>query len=196
MDGQNYLTSIRAQFQYYKHLAEQALEQVPDESLNWSPTEESNSLTVIINHLSGNMLSRFTDFLTSDGEKPWRDREKEFEIKDCSRQHLLSHWDKGWSVLFHALDALSPDDLSTLVYIRHQGHTVLEALNRQLAHYAYHVGQMVFLSRMIAGDQWRSLSIPRGQSATYNQEKFNQTPHREHFTEEFLKSASSQIAKK
>lgn len=186
MAENNYLRSVTLHFQYYQQLAEKALAQVPDGQLGWQPTEESNSLMVIIKHMAGNLLSRFTDFLSSDGEKPWRDREKEFDEEPLTKEELIARWRQGWGILHQTLAELTGDDLNKLVYIRNQGHTVTEALNRQLAHYAYHVGQIVYLSRMIKGEGWQSLSIPRGQSEQFNREKFSQEPHREHFAQENL----------
>ena len=183
----NFLESARKQFEYYRMLGEKALEQVPDDKLNWQCNAESNSITVIIKHLHGNMLSRFTDFLQTDGEKPWRDRDEEFRESHLTRKELHELWQAGWDCLFDAVNGLTEDDLAKTVYIRNMGHTVTEALNRQLAHYPYHVGQIVFLSRMIVGQGWQSLSIPRESSAAYNAEKFSQPKRNEHFTDEYLK---------
>lgn len=182
----DFLASTKKQFAYYMLLGEQALAQVPDDRLNWQPNAASNSLAAIVKHLWGNMLSRWTDFLTTDGEKPWRHREAEFDNDLRTRAAVLEKWEAGWQCLFGALNGLTTADLDRLVYIRHQGHTVAEAINRQLAHYPYHVGQMVFLARLVAGDAWQSLSIPRGASAAYNAEKFAQPPHQAHFTDELL----------
>ena len=180
----DFLPSARQQFAYYRLLGEQAMSQVTDEQLSWQPNAVSNSMAVIVQHLSGNMLSRWTDFLTTDGEKPWREREAEFDNDLTTRAAVLARWAAGWQCLFAALDGLTEADLGRTIYIRHQGHTVLEAINRQLAHYPYHVGQLVFMARLSAGDAWQSLSIPRGNSAAYNAEKFAQPPHRAHFTDE------------
>ncbi|AMR25806.1 hypothetical protein A0257_01000 [Hymenobacter psoromatis] len=182
----DFLSSARKQFAYYQLLGEQALAQVPDKQLNWQPNAVSNSLATIVKHLSGNMLSRWTDFLTTDGEKPWREREAEFNNDLPTRAEVMARWQAGWQCLFAALDALTPNDLARLIYIRNQGHTVLEAINRQLAHYPYHVGQLVFIARLVAGGAWQSLSIPRGDSVAYNAEKFARPPHQEHFTDEKL----------
>ena len=187
----DFLTSARKQFAYYQLLGEQAMSQVTDEQLFWQPNAVSNSLAVIVKHLSGNMLSRWTDFLTTDGEKPWRAREAEFDNDLTTRAQVLAAWQAGWQCLFAALDALTPADLDRTIYIRHQGHSVTEAINRQLAHYPYHVGQLVYLARLLAGAAWQSLSIPRGTSAAYNAEKFAQPPHQEHFTEEKLSSTDT-----
>ncbi|MFD1469827.1 DUF1572 family protein [Hymenobacter caeli] len=182
----DFLPSARKQFAYYQLLGDQTLAQVPPAQLFWRPHPASNSIALIVKHLWGNMLSRWTDFLTADGEKPWRDREAEFDPDLADPAQVLARWHEGWACLFGALDGLTEADLGKAVFIRHQGHTVLEAVNRQLAHYPYHVGQLVFLGKLICGDAWQSLSIPRGQSAAYNAEKFAQPPHRAHFTDELL----------
>ena len=170
----SYLTSVRERFQFYKHLGEAALEQIPDQKLHWSYNDSSNSAWVIVKHMSGNMISRWTDFLTSDGEKPWRERDREFENDPQNRGAIMAYWEKGWQCLFTNLDTLTDRDLERTVYIRNQAHTVTEAINRQLGHQAYHTGQLVFLGKMICGDQWRSLSIPRGASEHYNREMFGE----------------------
>ncbi|MGI4872233.1 MAG: DUF1572 domain-containing protein [Janthinobacterium lividum] len=185
----DFLPSARKQFAYYKLLGEQALAQVPDEALCWQPNPACNSLASIVKHLAGNMRSRWTDFLTTDGEKPWREREAEFDNDLPTRAAVLAHWEAGWQCLFAALDGLTEADLGRIIYIRNQGHTVLEAINRQLAHYPHHVGQLVLLGKIICGESWQSLSIPRGNSAAFNAEKFAQEPHRAHFTDEALGTA-------
>lgn len=169
----NYLISIKQQFAYYKSLGEKTFEQVPDDMLFWQFNDESNSMATIVKHLWGNMLSRWTDFLVSDGEKAFRKRDAEFENEVISRETLLNMWNEGWRCLFNALDALKPEDLDKVVYIRSEPHTVTEAINRQLAHYPYHVGQIVFLGKMLAKQGWTSLSIPKGGSKTFNDEKFS-----------------------
>lgn len=184
----NYLSSVRKQFEYYKMLGEKAMAQVPDDKLYWRYNEESNSIAMIVHHLWGNMRSRWTDFLTSDGEKQWRNRDAEFDtLTAAGRQHIMQQWNEGWQCLFDALDTLSEDDLAKTIYIRNMGHTVADAINRQLAHYPYHVGQIVFTGKMVCADGWASLSIPRGNSTQYNTEKFAQDQHIEHYTDEFLK---------
>lgn len=181
------LLPIGAQFKYYKMLGNKTIERLNDEEIHWRNNEEINSVAVIVQHLHGNMMSRFTDFFTSDGEKEWRQRDKEFEKVITTRQELIQKWEEGWNCLFHALEEIEDQDLSKLVYIRHMGHTVAEALLRQLAHYAYHIGQIVYLGRIVKGSSWESLSIPKGQSKAYNKEKFNKPKHKEHFTDEFLR---------
>lgn len=187
MTENNYLESVTKQFQYYKSLAEKTFDQVDDEKLFWQYNSESNSIAMIVQHLSGNMLSRWTDFLTSDGEKDWRNRDAEFDNDIKTKTALLQQWKDGWQCFFDTLSILKEEDLTKIIYIRNQGHTVLEAINRQLAHYPYHVGQIVFIGKMLQDDHWQSLSIPKGNSGTYNQEKFSQEKHREHFTDENLK---------
>ncbi|MCW3071212.1 MAG: hypothetical protein JWO44_1102 [Bacteroidetes bacterium] len=182
----NYLESVIKQFEYYKSLGDKTIAQLPAEKLSWQYNEESNSIATIMKHLSGNMLSRWTDFLTTDGEKEWRHRDSEFENENMPKEAVTESWEKGWKCLFDALNSLGENDLSTIIYIRNQGHTVMEAINRQLAHYPYHIGQIVFIGKMILDESWQSLSIPRGKSTAFNAEKFSKEKHREHFTEEFL----------
>ena len=182
-----YLESIKKQFEYYKMLGNKTIEQLPENKLFWQYNDESNSISIIVKHLSGNMLSRWTDFLTSDGEKEWRQRDAEFENDITTRSELLEKWNEGWNCIFHAIKPLSENDLSKEIFIRNQGHSVTEAINRQLAHYPYHIGQIVFVAKMIANEKWESLSIPRNKSQDYNAEKFSQEKSKTHFTEEFLK---------
>lgn len=186
MNG-NYLDSVKKQFEYYKSLGEKTFDQIDDDKLFWQYNKESNSIAMIVKHLSGNMLSRWTGFLITDGEKDWRDRDSEFVNDIPSRAALLEYWCKGWDCLFLALDTLKDDDLGKIIYIRNQGHTVVEAINRQLAHYSYHIGQITFIGKMIQNEAWISLSIPKGNSKSYNDEKFSQAKHQEHFTEEMLR---------
>lgn len=175
-------------FEYYKILGEKAMEQVHDEKLGWSPDDKSNSISVIVKHLHGNMLSRWTDFLTTDGEKSWRNRDAEFEESILTRSELMLLWNEGWNSLFATLLSLNVSDLEKTVYIRSMGTTVEDAILRQLAHYAYHVGQIVYLSRLANNGDWRSLSIPRGESSIYNQKELNKGERIEHFTEGYLKN--------
>jgi hypothetical protein len=182
-----YLESAKKQFEYYKMLGDKTIAQLPDDKLFWQYNDESNSIAIIVKHLSGNMLSRWTDFLTSDGEKEWRHRDAEFENDIQSKTELIQKWNQGWDCLFDALNSLTIEDLSKTIYIRNQGHSITEAINRQLAHYPYHVGQMVFIGKMICNEKWTSLSIPKGNSKSFNEEKFSEEKHNEHFTEEFLK---------
>ncbi len=183
----DYLESTIKQFEYYKLLGEKAMEQLPEEKLLWQYNEESNSIATIVKHLSGNMLSRWTDLLTTDGEKEWRNRDAEFENDIQSKDELLAKWNEGWQCLLTTLKQLTADDLEKIVYIRNQGHTVMEAINRQLAHYPYHVGQIVYLAKMVSGNNWKSLSIPKGNSQSFNAEKFSAPKSRQHFTDSLLK---------
>jgi predicted secreted protein len=183
----DYLQSVTKQFEYYKKLGDQTFDQLSQEQLFWQYNEESNSIAMIVKHMCGNMLSRWTDLLTTDGEKEWRNRDEEFLNDIKSEAELITKWNEGWASLFNALTSLTEKDLTAIIYIRNQGHTVVEAINRQLAHYPYHVGQIVFLGKMLCDENWKSLSIPKGDSKSYNAEKFAQPKERKHFTDEYLK---------
>jgi len=183
---ENYLESVRKQFEYYKILGERTFDQLEDEDLFWQFNPESNSIAITVKHISGNMISRWTDFLTTDGEKEWRNREDEFEASIKTRVELVIAWNKGWNCLFEALDSVNENNFETVIYIRNMGHTVIEAVNRQLAHYSYHIGQIVYIGRMIRGTEWKSLSVPKGGSEAYNAEKFNKEKRRAHFTDELI----------
>lgn len=159
------------------------MEQLPADALFWRYNEESNSIAIIVNHMAGNMLSRFTDWLTTDGEKPWRNRDAEFEDRFGSRTELMAGWQRGWYYLMDALGNLGEEQLEDIVYIRNEGHTVTEALNRQLAHYAYHIGQIVYIAKMSKAEPWESLSIARDKSKDYNSSKFGQEQGIRHFTD-------------
>jgi hypothetical protein len=156
-----YLIDVRVQFAKMKTLAEGAIAQVSDEQLLISLDPESNSLAVIMKHMAGNLRSRFTDFLTSDGEKPDRNRDGEFEVDAATREQILADWESGWTVLFAALAPLTADDLLRDVFIRGERHSVIQALDRQLTHHSYHVGQIVFLAKHLRSAEWKTLSIPR-----------------------------------
>jgi hypothetical protein len=185
-NANDYLESVKKQFEYYKMLGEKTFEQLTDEQLLVQINEESNSIATIVKHLWGNMTSRWTDFMTTDGEKEWRQREDEFSNDVNNRIELLAKWNEGWACLFHALNALTESDLSKVIYIRNQGHTVTEAINRQLSHYPYHIGQIVFIGKLFCDNKWNSLSIPRGNSKEYNAEKFSKPKQKQHFSNEFL----------
>ena len=167
----NYIESVKKQFTQYKTLGEKAMSQVPDDKIDWLYNSESNSIVTIVKHMAGNMLSRFTDFFISDGEKSWRNRDSEFENEKLGREDLMTDWNDGWNCLFQVLDNLSAEDLSRIVIIRNEKHTVLEAINRQLTHYAYHVGQIIFISKMVVDSPWESLSIPKNESGEFNSKK-------------------------
>ena len=160
----DYIASVKNQFTQYKNLGEKAIEQVPDEKIYWQYNPETNSIAIIVKHLAGNMLSRFTDFFTSDGEKKWRNRDGEFENEIMRREKLMTLWNEGWDCLFNVLNSLSSEDLEKKVLIRNEEHTVMEAINRQLTHYASHIGQIIFIAKMVADTQWKTLSIPRRSS--------------------------------
>ena len=158
----DWLTDVRVQFEKMKRLAEGGLAQATDDQLNVALDPESNSLAVIVKHMAGNLRSRFTDFLTTDGEKPNRDRDGEFEIAGpVARPAILEDWEQSWRVLFDALEKLTPADLDRVVTIRGEAHTIIQALNRQLTHHSYHVGQIVFLAKHLQSDAWKTLSMPR-----------------------------------
>ncbi|PTQ95182.1 uncharacterized protein DUF1572 [Mucilaginibacter yixingensis] len=159
--GSNYLDSVIKLFRYYKELADRAVAGLSDEQLNWLYNEQSNSIATIMKHIAGNSISRWTDFMNSDGEKPNRDRDGEFEHTAMDKAVLLEFWRKGWQCLFDAVSALTDADLLHIIYIRNEAHTVTQAINRQLAHLPYHVGQIVFVAKMLSGDEWRSLTIPK-----------------------------------
>jgi hypothetical protein len=163
-------------FQGIKKLGDKAIAQLPDDGLHWAPEPGSNSIAVIINHMSGNMTSRWTDFLTTDGEKENRNRDREFDNDGASREELLRRWELGWSVLFGTLESLKPEDLTATVLIRGEAHTVIQAVHRQIAHYGYHVGQIVYIAKAFKSSAWNSLSIPRGGSAAFNAGMFGQRP--------------------
>ena len=152
----------------HKRLADSAIAQLSDEQFFAAPDPESNSVAIIVKHLAGNMRSRFTDFLTSDGEKPDRNRDREFLMhNDAKREEVLSSWEQNWQLVFETINSLHPDDLARTVTIRGEPHSVLQAINRQIAHYAYHVGQIVFLAKHWKGAEWKTLSVPKGQSEKY-----------------------------
>ncbi|WP_298238193.1 DUF1572 family protein [uncultured Algibacter sp.] len=180
----SYLTSIIKQFQYYKTLGDKTFKQLTFDELQNEIDENSNSISIITKHLVGNMLSRWTNFLTEDGEKTWRQRDLEFHNTFENKEEVISYWNKGWQCLFEAIEPLENKDLEQIIYIRNQGHTVIEAINRQLAHYSYHVGQIVFLGKLLKGKDWESLSIPKGDSSKYNKDKFSKEKSRRHFTDD------------
>ena len=182
----NYIQNTKRLFMLYKQLGEKAMAQVDDEQLSWQANADSNSIATIVKHMWGNMLSRWTDFLTTDGEKPWRQRDAEFENDVLNRDVMMQQWEEGWQCLFNALDSMTDADLEKIVYIRNEGHTVVEAINRQIAHYSYHVGQIVYISKLRSKEDWNSLSIPRNKSADYNAGKFSQEKQVRNFTGEWV----------
>ncbi len=182
----NYLESIHKQFLYYKQLGEKTFSQLTEEECLLQKEATENSIAIIVNHISGNMLSRWTDFLTTDGEKDFRNRDREFDSIIQSKKEMIDRWEEGWACLFHALTTVNTENFGTTIYIRNMGHTITEAINRQLAHYAYHIGQIVILGVQIKKENWESLSIPKGASKSYNEDKFSQPKRRQHFTDDFL----------
>lgn len=180
------IAGILKQFEYYEGLGRATLHRVDEDQLFWSPNEESNSLAIIVKHLSGNMKSRWTDFLTSDGEKGWRNRDGEFLLDMENRAEVMETWQQGWACLYQALTPLEDADLAKTIYIRNQAHSVREAIYRQLAHYPYHIGQMVYLSKMISRGKWASLSIAKGHSNTFNKVKAKSKDKGGHYTDGLL----------
>ncbi|MES2514478.1 MAG: DUF1572 family protein [Bacteroidota bacterium] len=188
--SEDFLRSAIRQFTYYKTLGEKAIEQLEPEQLFVSVNEDTNSIATIVKHLHGNMLSRWTDFLTTDGEKEWRNRDGEFDasttLSNQTKEQVLHLWNEGWDCLFKALADLKPENLSDIIYIRNEGHTALEAINRQLAHYPYHIGQIVFYAKQLKKTEWTSLSIPKNKSKDYNADKFSKDKAKKHFTDDEL----------
>ncbi|WP_445383049.1 DUF1572 family protein [Robiginitalea sp. IMCC43444] len=179
-----YLESAKKQFEYYKSVGDKTFDQLSEADLFWQYNPESNSIAIIVNHLWGNMKSRWTDFLSSDGEKKWRNRDMEFEPVIQSKAELLQKWNEGWACLFDALSTINEGNFDTKVYIRNQEHSIVEAINRQLAHYAYHTGQIAYIGRMVLGPNWKSLTIPKGKSDEFNKVKFAKGKHKGHFSDE------------
>jgi len=168
--GETYLQSVIKRMKSYKDLGDKTFVQLEEKDFHFQPNEASNSIAIIIQHLAGNMLSRFTNFLTEDGEKEWRQRDAEFDEQQLSKEKLIEHWEKGWQVVFGALQSLTENDLLKTIYIRSEALSVVDAINRQLAHYPHHVGQIVYIGKIIKNDQWKSLSIPKNQSAVFNRQ--------------------------
>ena len=169
----SYLDSITFEFSRYKAYGDKTFAQLTEAELYWRPSEEDNSVAVIVNHLAGNMISRWTNFLTEDGEKTWRQRDSEFGTPPTTSKKLLSLWEEGWETLFNALKELNTSNIDSQIKIRGEVHTIPQAINRQLAHYSSHIGQIVYIGKMIKGPHWKSLSIPKGQSGTFNKKMFS-----------------------
>ncbi len=180
----SYLESIRKQITYYKSLGDKTFNQLTQEELFYQYNQESNSIAVIAKHIAGNMLSRWTNFFTEDGEKSWRNRDDEFVNTFSTKEEMIAYWEKGWNCFLNTINSLKETDLEKIIYIRNQGHTVIEAINRQICHYPYHIGQIVFLGKMLQNEKWESLSIPKNASKNFNQEKFSQEKSRKHFTDD------------
>ncbi|WP_282162549.1 DUF1572 family protein [Ulvibacterium marinum] len=180
----DYIQSAIKQFEYYKSVGERTFDQLDEEDLFWQFNAESNSIAIIVNHLWGNMKSRWTDFLTSDGEKEWRNRDMEFESVIHTKTEMMTKWNDGWECLFSALHSVNTENFNTEIFIRNQAHTIMEAINRQLAHYAYHIGQITYIGRMAKGKTWKSLTIPKGKSSDFNKAKFSKGKHGGHFSDD------------
>lgn len=180
----SYLESIKKQTTYYKSLGDKTFNQLTQEELFYQYNQESNSIAVIAKHIAGNMLSRWTNFFTEDGEKSWRNRDDEFVNTFSTKEEMIAYWEKGWDCFLNTINSLKETDLEKIIYIRNQGHTVTEAINRQICHYPYHIGQIVFLGKMLQNEKWVSLSIPKNASKNFNQEKFSQEKSRKHFTDD------------
>lgn len=166
--GNFFLQSAIKRLGYYKELGDKTFEQLSENDFHFSPNAESNSIAIIIQHVAGNMLSRWTDFLSSDGEKEWRHRDAEFEEQNLTKQQLVALWQKGWDCCLNTLNSLKEDDLMKTIYIRNEGLLVADAINRQMAHYPYHVGQLIYLAKIIKNDSWQNLSIAKGSSEQFN----------------------------
>jgi hypothetical protein len=181
-----YLESATRIFKLYKMQGEKAMAQMEDATLHWSANEDSNSVVVIVKHLWGNMLSRWTDFLTSDGEKPWRQRDAEFEPEVLDRVALMKLWEEGWDCVFKTLESLKEEDLQTIIYIRNEGQSVMDAINRQIAHYSSHIGQIIYIAKLQSHGEWKSLTIPRNQSAAFNKAMFDAPKENRPFTDRLM----------
>ncbi len=175
---------FKKQFEYYKSLAEKSIEQLDEEFLFKVVDEGSNSIALIMKHIAGNMLSRWTNIFEEDGEKEWRNRDEEFIDRFIGKDDLMAYWDKGWAVFFETLDHIQEDDLQKIIYIRNMGTTVYDAIVRQLCHYPYHIGQIVFAAKCIKGRSFTNLSIPLGASKTYNAERFQKEKSIKYFTDD------------
>ena len=162
-----FLSSAITRFNEEKRLGDKSIAQLSEKDMHWQANKASNSIAVIIQHMHGNMLSRWTNFLFEDGEKDWRMRDEEFEPSSLTKEELIAKWNEGWKTLFDTLESLWEDDLLRTIYIRNQPLKVVDAINRQLAHYSYHVGQIVFISKLLKNEEWKTLSIPRGESLAY-----------------------------
>jgi hypothetical protein len=175
--GKEYLQTVIRRVKYYKDLGDKTFLQLNnDADFHYQYNEESNSIAVIIQHMTGNMLSRWTNFLTEDGEKEWRERDDEFTVHSYTKQQLLEIWEKGWKCFLETLESLNENDLLKTIYIREEKLSAIDAINRQLAHYPYHVGQIVYIGRMIKDHSWKNLSIPKGQSQQYNKNESVKDP--------------------
>lgn len=170
--GNTYIKSVIKQLTHFKSLADKTFDRLTDEELNWQYSKETSSIATIAKHISGNMHSRWTNMFTEDGEKTWRNRDTEFEHEYITKEKLLTIWKKGWDCFFEAINGLTEKDLERIIFIRNEPHTVVDAINRQIAHYPYHIGQIVLIGIQLKGAEWQSLSIPKGASDSFNEAKF------------------------
>nr|WP_315031087.1 DUF1572 domain-containing protein [uncultured Chryseobacterium sp.] len=166
-------------FEYYKSLGDKTFDQLSDEQIFWQYNEESNSIAIIVKHVAGNMLSRWTNFLTEDGEKSWRKRDEEFVNTFKTKEEVIEYWEKGWKCLFESLNQINEENLYSTIYIRDEAHSVIDAVLRQLAHYPYHIGQMVYIAKMVKNENWKTLSIARNKSQEFNTEMKNKFSNEE-----------------
>ena len=178
--GKEYLQTAIRRMKYYKELGDKTFEQLNEWDMHFQSNEETNSIAIIIRHMSGNMLSRWTNFLQEDGEKEWRKRDDEFEPGKLSKEQLIAEWEKGWHCFLQALESLKKKDLKKTVRIRNEELTAIDAINRQLAHYPYHVGQIIHIAKTIRNKNWKNLSIPKGQSVVYNNSSDIKDPAKKH----------------
>jgi hypothetical protein len=178
-----FITNAVKQFEYYQSLGTKTIDRLTEDELLFQPQPEANSIAMIVQHMVGNMLSRWTDFLTTDGEKEWRNRDEEFAIKNHTKENLLAYWSKGWDCMYDAIKPLTDEDLQKIIYIRNLGQTAQDAIARQLCHYSYHIGQIVYIGIMLKNKDWESLSIPKNKSADYNKALFDQEKTVKHFND-------------
>lgn len=184
------LVSAIKQFTYYKQLADKAINQIQEEGLFHQFHDNDNSIAIIIKHMAGNMKSRWTNIFTEDGEKPWRNRDSEFESSFKTKDECILVWESGWKILFDTLGSLQESNLDRIIYIRNEGMTVSDAILRQMCHYSYHCGQIVFKCKQLAEENWVSLSIPKNKSADYNFKKFDQIREEKHYLDSLLEEGS------
>lgn len=170
--SKNFIESAVSEFRRYKTLGDKTFTQLSDKDIHWQNGDYDNSIAIIVKHLSGNMLSRWTNFLTKDGEKTWRNRDTEFEESPTTKAEMIVIWEKGWNCLFDAMDTVTEENFNQKIKIRNENHSIIEAVHRQLAHYAGHIGQIIYIGRMIKGKNWQSLSIPKGGSVDFNKKMF------------------------
>lgn len=188
MDSAQFLSDIKKQYSYYRALAEQAINQISEQEFFYQQHEGVNSVAIIVKHISGNLLSRFKDFRSSDGEKSWRNRDNEFVKTADKKVDYMDAWHKAWTVLIEALDELNEANIMETIYIRKQGHTIPTALIRSLSHTSHHIGQILYQAKILKGKQWISLSIPKGQSQQFNESMNKEDLEGEHYTDHLLKS--------